>query len=299
MGGGTRQDQINSRSGLSASADTYGTPCPESELKECLQIGEYIIEHEDNGYSLKKESQILGTYKEATILSPDRTLFKLDKGMLLEVSPKGIRKVLSPAKAGILGFINSDGSLTYSIKSSVYMVRFGSCSDELLSKYNEFMNEVYGVQLPMYRKKDRHHFFELVKSSKEITQDLDNYTTKAKGEWNVPFEYLDKESARMYLKCFMSGDGGIGYHKLSNRPTPRLEVRFFSNNKKGLEEMVILLKEHFRINSSHIYKKKDGAYVLWIMRVDDKIKYIKEIGSFKINHMRVIESTLKRMKPNG
>lgn len=281
------------------SADTYGTSCPESELKECLQIGEYIIEHEGNGYSLKKEGQLLGTYKEATLLSPDRALFKLDKGMLLEVSPKGIRKVLSSAKAGILGFINSDGSLTYSTRSGAYRVGFGNCSDELLAKYSEFMNEVYGIQLRMYQRKDRNHFFELVKGSKEMAQDLDTYTTKAKGEWNIPFEYLDKESARMFLKCFMSGDSGIGNHRLSKRPTPRLEVRFFSNNRKGLEEIAILLREYFSINSSHIYERKDGAFVLWIMRVNDKIKYIKEIGSFKINHISAIESALKRVEPYG
>ncbi|MBO3803385.1 MAG: LAGLIDADG family homing endonuclease [Candidatus Brockarchaeota archaeon] len=298
MGGGTRQDQTNSRSGLSASVGSYGTQCPESKLKECLQIGEYIIEHEDNGYSLKKERQLLGMYKEATILTPERALFKLDKGMLLEVSPKGIRKVLSPAKAGILGFINSDGSLTYSTKPNVYMVRFGSCSDELLVKFNEFMNEVYGIRLPMYRRKDRRHFIELVKENKEMVQDLANYTSKPKGDWNVPFEYLDKESAKMFLKCFMSGDGGIGYYKKSERPTPRLEVRFFSMNRKGLEEIATLLREYFGISSSHIYEKKKGGFELWIIRVDDKIKYIKEIGSFKISHIEAIERALRRIEPN-
>jgi len=298
LGGGTRQDQTKGRFDIGGSVDSYGTSCPESKPKECLRIGEYLIEHVDNGYSLMKEGQLLCTYKEATLLTIDRALFKLDKGMLLEVSPKGIRKVLSPIKAGILGFINSDGSLKYSTKPIAYRVGFGSSSDELLQKFSEFVNEVYGIPLRKYQRKDRRHFIELVKGNKEMAQDLANYTSKANGEWNVPFEYLDKESARMFLKSFMSGDGGIGYYKKSERPTPRLEIRFFSMNRKGLEEIATLLKEYFGISSSHIYEKKKGGFELWIMRVDDKIKYIKDIGSFKINHIETIERVLKRIEPS-
>jgi len=158
MGGGTREAQYKDRFGLGTPTDTYGTQCSKSEPLERLQIGEYLVERDERGYMLKKGGLTLGTYKEATLLSSDRALFKLDKGMLLEVSPKGIRNILSLAKAGIIGFISSDGSLQYSTIQRRYRVGFGSSSDELLDIFSEFMKEVYGIPLRTYQRKDRRHF---------------------------------------------------------------------------------------------------------------------------------------------
>jgi hypothetical protein len=293
MGGGTREAQYKSRFGLGTPSDTYGMQCSKSEPLERLQIGDYLVERDGSGYTLKKGGLTLGTYKEATLLLPDKALFKLDKGMLLEVSPKVIRNILSPAKAGIIGFINSDGSLQYSTIKRRYRVGFGSTSDELLEKFNEFMKEVYGIPLRIYQRKDRRHFFELVKGSKEMAQDLDNYTTKAKGEWNVPFEYLDKESARMFLKCFMSGDGSIGLYKSRGKKNPVLRVKFISINRKGLEEIAMLLRDYFSINSTiHVMDGWRG-FELYVIGQDGKIKFIKEIGSFKKEHMQTIDKVLK------
>jgi len=292
MGEGTREAQYKDRFGLGMPSDTYGTSCTKSGPSERFKIGKYVIEKQSDGYLLKKEDQLLGMYKEMTFLSPRRALFKLDKGMLLEVTSKTIRKILSPAKAGIIGFINSDGSLTYNVKYNKYQVRFGSSSDELLDKFNEFMNEVYGISIAKYPKKGEIHFSELVKTSKEIGQDLYNYMTKAEGRWIVPFEYLDKESARMFLKCFMSGDGSIGLYRSRGKKNPVLRVRFISGNRKGLEEMAILLRDYFRINSTiHILEWK--GFELYLISQDGKIRYIKEIGSFKKNHMQTIDKALK------
>jgi len=292
MGEGTREAQYKDRFGLGTPSDTYGTQCSKSEPLERLQIGDYLVEINGCGYTLKKGGQTLGTYKEATLLSPDRALFKLEKGMLLEVSPKGIRNILSLTKAGIIGFISSDGSLQYSTTLKRYQIEFGSSSDELLEKFSEFMKEVYGISLRAYPKKDRRHFIDLVKGSKEIAQDLDNYTTKAKGEWNVPFEYLDKESATMFLKCFMSGDGGIGIYQSSDhyRKLP-LRIRFYSTNRKGLEEIATLLRQYFDIDST--INREEEEFTLNVATRAGKIKYIKEIGSFKERHIRAIERALK------
>jgi len=132
----------------------------------------------------------------------------------------------------------------------------------------------------------------LVKTSKEIGQDLYNYMTKAEGRWIVPFEYLDKESARMFLKCFMSGDGSIGLYRSRGKKNPVLRVRFISVNRKGLEEMAILLRDYFRINSTiHILEWK--GFELYIISQDGKIRYIKAIGSFKKNHMQIIDKVLR------
>lgn len=292
MGEGTREAQYESRFGLGKPTDTYGTQCSKSEPIERLQIGEYLVERGGCGYAIKKGGLTLGTYKEATLLSSDRALFKLDKGMLLEVSPKGIRNILSLSKAGIIGFINSDGSLQYSTIQRRYRVGFGSSSDELLDIFSEFMKEVYGIPLRTYQRKDRRHFIELVKGNKDMAQDLDNYTTKAKGEWNVPFDYLDKESARMFLKCFMSGDGSIGLYKSRGKKNPVLRVRFISINRKGLEEIAMLLRDYFSIDTT-IHVLNWGGFELYVITQDGKIRFIKEIGSYKKNHMQTIDKVLK------
>jgi len=107
------------------------------------------------------------------------------------------------------------------------------------------MKDVYDVEPKRYRHKDREHFFESIKGSKEAVEDLNKYTPKATGDWNVPFDYLDRELARMFLKCFMSGDGNIGFYPRSDHPGHRLEVRFSSKNRAGLEEMAELLDREF------------------------------------------------------
>ena len=200
MGSGRRESQFKDRFGLGGPIDTFNVPCSEAGKPDRLQIGDYCICRAEGGIELREGGLTLGMYKEATLLSPDRALLKLDKGMLLEVVPEGIREVLSPPKGGIIGFISSDGSIALNRGSSIYQVRFGSKSDELLDKFDEFMEEVYGVTPGRYQHKGREHFFESIKGSKDIVEDLSRYTTKATGDWSVPLDYLDKESARMFLK---------------------------------------------------------------------------------------------------
>jgi hypothetical protein len=297
MGGGTREAQYKDRFGLGGSIDTFGTRCLGLDSPKRLQIGEYIIKFGNEGYDLRKGDQRLGIYKEAKLLLSDRALFKLEKGMLLEITPRKTRKILSPAKAGILGFINSDGSLIYNTKTYTYRIEFGSISDELTGKFDELMNEVYGISMHKFPKKDKEHFIYSQKHSKDICQDLNEYTTKAskKGKWNVPFEYLDKESATMFLKCFMSGDGGIGIYQSSDhyRKLP-LRVRFYSTNRKGLEEIATLLRQYFDLDSTINREKEE--FSLNVETRAGKIKYIKEIGSFKQRHIRAKERALKVME---
>jgi len=299
MGSGRRASQFEDRFGLGRPIDSFNTPCSEAGEPDRLQIGDYCIERVEDGFALKKGDETLGLYKEVALLSPDRVLLKLDKGMFLEVTPEAIREVLSPPKGGIIGFISSDGSLTYNGETRQYQVRFGSKSDELLDKFNEFMNDVYGITIRRYPHKDREHFYELAKASKEIVEDLNKYTPKATGDWNVPFDYLDKESARMFLKCFMSGDGNIGMYPRS-RPHSKLPlvVRFASKNREGLEEVAELLDRDFGIHA-HIYNmRKDGVFEMGVTTTEDKIRYIREIGSFKKNHVEAIEKALRMIESN-
>ncbi len=296
MGSGKRLAQVESRFGLGEEVQSHELLCSESISVEHVRIGDYDIEIGDNGYILRKGNEIIGTYKEAKTILEDRALFKLEKGMLLEVSATAVREILSPAKAGMIAFISSDGSLMYNTKRHKYQVRYGSSSDELLEKFQEFMNETYRVSMGKYPHKERRHFFELVKASKDIVRDLNEYTPKATGDWNVPFEYLDKESAMIFLKCFMSADGNIGLYPRSDHfRTLPLEVRFYSINRKGLEEIATLLKENFDICSC-LYDSKDGTFRLAVETRRDKIRYIRGIGSFKKQHVEAIKRALEIVK---
>jgi len=299
MGSGRRESQFEERFGLGGPIDSFNVPCSEAGKPDRLQIGDYCICRAEGGFELKKGEVTLGTYKEATLLSPDRAMLKLDKGMFLEVTPEGTREVLSPPKGGIIGFISSDGSIALNRGSSIYQVRFGSKSDELLDKFDEFMKDVYDVEPKRYQHKNRKHFFESIKGSKEIVEDLGKYTPKATGDWNVPFDYLDKESARMFLKCFMSGDGNIGMYPKS-RPHSKLPlvVRFASKNRKGLEEIAELLDSDFGIHTSIYNMRKDGVYEMGVNTTEEKVRYIKEIGSFKRSHIETIEKALRMVEPN-
>jgi hypothetical protein len=293
MGSGKREWQVEKRFGQG----TIGyspEPCSKPEAPQSLGIGEYEIESGIDGFMLKRGDEVLGTYKEVKVLSPERALFGLERGMFLEVSPQGVRKTLSPEKAGMAGFISSDGALSPpSAKSK--RIDFYNTSDELLDKFAEFMKEVYGVAPRRHQIKNREHLFMLDKGSKDIVEDMREYTHKGlkKNYWEVPFDYLDKESARMFLKCFMSGDGHIGWYPRSHpRMKLPLQVRFCSKNTEGLEQIQHLLEEDFGISHTSIYPGKNRS-VLEITSTDDKVEYIAEIGSFKENHVEVIERALK------
>jgi len=71
-----------------------------------------------------------------------------------------------------------------------------------------------------------------------------------------------------------------------------LQVRFYSKNTRGLEQIQHLLKEEFGIDHTSIYPGKNRS-VLEITSTEDKVEYITEIGSFKENHVEVIERALK------
>jgi len=293
MGSGKREWQVEKR--FEQGATGYSPePCSEPEAPQGLGIGEYEIGLGTDGFMLRRGGEVLGTYKEVKVLSPERALFKLERGMFLEVSLQGVRKTLSPEKAGMAGFIASDGSLSRPSAKSKRM-DFYSASDELLDKFTEFMKEVYDVAPRRHQIKNREHFFMLDKAGKDIVEDMREYTHKGlkKNYWEVPFDYLDKESARMFLKCFMSGDGHIGWYPRSHpRVKLPLQVRFCSKNTEGLEQIQQLLEEDFGISHTSIYFGKNRS-VLEITSTEDKVKYITEIGSFKENHIEVIERASK------
>jgi DNA-binding transcriptional regulator WhiA len=291
MGGGRHEDQVGQRF-------DQGTPEWTGEKEVCgygwepfMIYGPYELWQKEEGVELRKEGESLGTYPGVASIEDDRVLLKLDNGMLLEVTESDTRDLFCKEKAMLLALIESDGNIQRDPEGNPYVLRFGSKSDELLDLFSGCLSATYSMTPSRYQHKDRKHFFEMGKVSREAAADVMKYINKHGSKyWEVPAEYMDKEAARAYLRAFMSGDGSIGYYP----KTKRLKVRFFSNNREGLRGLADLMEEHFGI-ASVIYPLEGELppdkeeYTLSLNRNEDMIHFIEEIGSFKESHQKAIE----------
>jgi hypothetical protein len=291
MGSGKHEDQVDQRF-------DQGTPEWTREKEGCggpgvslASYGSYELWGGEDGIELKADGELLGTYFGADLLGDDRALLMLDKGMLLEVTEEGAREVLSESKAVLLSLVVSDGSLMNDRERGHYYVRFGSKSDELLDLFKDCMVDTYGLPPGKYQKKDREHFFEMIKGSKKAVEDIMKYTNKRGDDyWTVPVAYMDRAAARAYLKGFMSGDGSIGYYP----DREGLRVRFFSNNRQGLQQIADLMEEHFGFRTKLYPLEEEGLpeetyNTLELANDGSREGFIIEIGSFKKSHQEVID----------
>ncbi|MEM2058922.1 MAG: hypothetical protein QXZ66_08055 [Thermoproteota archaeon] len=59
-------------------------------------FGKYEVRKaKEDGYELLKEGEVIGAFSQAKI-EEDRVIFKLSRGMSLEISGKGIREMVFP-----------------------------------------------------------------------------------------------------------------------------------------------------------------------------------------------------------
>ncbi|MEM3712703.1 MAG: LAGLIDADG family homing endonuclease [Thermoproteota archaeon] len=111
-------------------------------------FGEYEIrEAESGGYELLKGGEVIGTFTEAEI-EEDRVVFKLAYGTSLEVSEKGVREILSPAKAELCGLLASDGCVRVG-KGGRYEVSLSTVDEEMVEAFKRLCEEVYGITPPL------------------------------------------------------------------------------------------------------------------------------------------------------
>lgn len=114
-------------------------------------FGEYEIrEAESGGYELLKGGEVIGTFTEAEI-EEDRVVFKLAYGTSLEVSEKGVREILSPAKAELCGLLASDGCVREG-KGGRYEVSLSTVDEEMVEAFKRLCEEVYGITPHCYLK---------------------------------------------------------------------------------------------------------------------------------------------------
>jgi len=239
----------------------------------------------------------LGQYslrKRYRSLKSKRRDIKLNKGMLLKDIEKGYKAFFTKEKAGLHGLTASDGSMYPGpLNRYVYRIAFGSKSPELVDLYSKYFEHIYGSR--MQRDFDKGHPRAYI-SNKMAFQDLKKYNAKTGPDtWKVPRAYIDKEGAREWLKCFFSGDGTVK----NARNATTYDILYESTDKEGIIGIRSLLFEEFEITSSlsiRYRKDRPGHKPFCALRVRDKIRFAKEIGSYKSEHIERLDEILKGMK---
>lgn len=247
---------------------------------------EYEIRKTGDGYELLKGGEVVGVFPKAEI-EKDRVVFKLNKGMNLEVSERGVREIFSPEKAKLCGLIAADGYIGKRGKG-IYEVSLTTVDEEMVEIFKRLSKEVYGIIPHKYLK---HHKikgeirenYDVPIFSKRVFYDLQDFGIKGPEhyEFHPPLKYLDKEGRRAYLRGFFSGDGTVGMSK------SRYTIRIDSTCKKGLEELrEILISVGFHPHEIHEQEPGEPRRTRYSFRIPEEeyLKFIEEIGSEKREH---------------
>ena len=258
------------------------------------KIGPYTLEKIPQGYKLTKNGKTIGTYPKAKIQT-NRILLEKDLGMLLEVTAKGHRDILTIHKARLIAGICGDGSVTRG-KGAVF--KFINSDKKLLEMFLEALEKTYGIKDPYmstdYRKETP--VVHIYVRDPYLVEDVYKYCKKRGSEyWRIPIKYLDKEAAREFINFYFSCDGTFDYrpHKGTR------EIQFKSQSREALEDVKIILKEYFGIPShfrSPCYDKNTGNYChrLIVSRKENIKKFLRQgLTSYRTNHQIIIEK-LKR-----
>lgn len=178
-------------------------------------------------------------------------------------------------------FVNIEGKKG---KSTGYEVSLITTDYELAQVFDELFREVYGVtpyQHLKYHKTsegEREHYRVGI-YRREIAYDLWDLDIKGKPyEFHPPSSNLDEEGKRAYLRGFFSGDGNISIGRGG-----RHQIRIYSSNKEGLEELRELFVD-LGFHPGKIYLD-DEEYYYFSIPEEDHLKFIREIGSEKLKHI--------------
>ncbi len=279
--------------------------CIFDEMPELVKVfgGYEMYKSKDGGYELAKGDLAVGTFSDVSI-EKDRVVFPLSHGMLLEVSERGRREILSPAKALLCGLIASDGGnhfYWYFDQSrgryyGQYKTYLNSKDKEPIGLFDSLSKEVYN--------KTSHHYFEAdgmiraMINDKGIFYDLNDIGIKTGPyRFHVPIEHLDEDGLRAYLKGFFSGDGNV------SKTGETYMIRVYSKYRDCLEELrqafmdlgfhphEIQEKERQRVRRGRIEKWTDRWFTL---PEEDHLKFIEEIGTVRLEHLTIFEAIKKK-----
>ena len=305
MGGGSVVRQRKRRF-LQGDPESSGRKKKCAEARELVRaFGKYELFRVERGkYELIKGGVVVGTFSDAQV-DRERVLFPLSRGMLLEVSENGVRDIIAPEKAMLMGLIASDGS--YGFRRTVhsrgkgyrtdYRTEFWSEDKELIDVFNNLVERTY-AKIPHHYVDKRDNTISSRVYSKEVFYDLNGFELKPEPyEFNVPRGHLDEEGKRAFLKGFFSGDGCVCKSK---KKKDDVKVWFYSKSKRGTEELHQTLKD-LGFHPFEIKRRKtpEGRmFYGFMISAKEHIKFIEEIGSYKPRHMQIFEK-MRRKKTRG
>lgn len=180
-------------------------------------------------------------------------------------------KMISPEKAGILGYLHSDGCLSSRKKvtgNARYEVSFANKNKEIIKDFIRLTKEVYPFARP--RKSNIRDCMKVVLYSKQIFLDLSSFGESSTKEWSPPTNMFTKDGAKAYIQTLFYGDGGV------NRTGSRIFLECQSLD--GLSEVKNMLHRFFGIKSIIRKRCRRDIYILAIDDATSKWLFYKEIG---------------------
>jgi len=249
------------------------------------------VEKTEEGYRVVKNGEELGIFKDVKSIEEGRIVFKKDRGMLFEVTPKGHRDLISEEKARLLAGICSDGAIWM---GKDYGFKFINADRGLLDLFKDALREVYGIsEVHEVENGRKRHVKHITISRKDLVEDIRSLCQKKGASyWRAPTSLMDKNAAREFLKFFFSGDGTFDV-----RPHKNIEIRIKSKSLDGLKDLQKILKEFFeiesRIRGPYVDKHGRIIYLLSISSYPNIRKFYEEIGSYKEAHQKHLKAIKK------
>lgn len=184
-------------------------------------------------------------------------------------------------KAKLLGFLAGDGCVLIRQDCNGNMhhsIDFYPDDKLMLKHYIDAFNSFYN-KMPTIREEDK--YFRVRVSSKPICLDLLRTTMLGTHDWRIPYKYLNLDILKIeWLRAFFDCEAYVGKNY----------VRIQSVNKKGIDDIHILLRKFDIESRLYIYERKNKNwntnYILSIGRKDSIKKFYKTIG---FNHSRKLE----------
>jgi intein/homing endonuclease len=181
---------------------------------------------------------------------------------------------LTPAKARIIARLKGDGAIFRS--GTNYIIKYEVKDTEQLKSFENDIKEVFGLDMKWLKHRSgiTGKLLDLVwLRSKLAFEDLNKFGKFRSENWNIPEEIFrsSSEVKREFIKAMFDDEGTVIVRDE--------EVRMYSTNKKGLEQMAKLLVEYdIKPKLKAGYGKGRNVFALVIKGVDALSNFTCNIG---------------------
>lgn len=208
-------------------------------LPHTWEVGKYRVILTDRGAMLKEKGTMIGRYDVATLKRDGKVTLNLEKGMQLEVSKDGIRRVMNLEKSGLYMLLCTDAYLG---RDQMQL----QCKDhEMIQGFSRGIAKVYDGKVATGKAGSLEKARYYSKSAADDMRDLGPFFDSRR--WRVPFEYLTKEGAKEQIIVIGDAEGDVKFREDHHKDR---EVHFTSSNFEALVEMQGLLYKYFGVDST-------------------------------------------------